>query len=252
MEWIMKDKERWLTATLLVIAVVAVLLSGSFLLIWAFVGIAAMIGFSEGMKLFGVSDVRLYGLAFLVWILAVFSHDPVSLFFLAAILIGGYIAYRPDNDSKILLPFLYPLAPFLFILEIDRQFEATGLVWLIVTVALTDIAAYYGGRYSGKHPFSATSPNKTWEGVVAGFIAGVLGGTTIGQGVTDLGSAFILSSCMSLAAVFGDLFESYLKRQAAVKDSGDLLPGHGGVLDRVDGYLFAAVVLVAGMGLLSA
>lgn len=252
MEWLMKDKERWLTAVILVAVVVAILLSGSVFLIWAFLGIAMMIGFSEGMRLFGVSDIRLYGVAGLVWILALFSHDPAMLFFLVAILIGGYIAYQPENSPKMLLPFLYPLAPFLLILDIFVQQGVLGLVWLIVTVALTDIAAYYGGRYSGKHPFSPTSPNKTWEGVIAGFIAGVLGGTSIGQGVTDLGSAFVISAAMSLAAVFGDLFESYLKRQAAVKDSGDLLPGHGGVLDRVDGYLFAAVTLVVGMGLLFA
>ena len=92
--------------------------------------------------------------------------------------------------------------------------------------------------------FSETSPNKTLEGVVGGIVIATLGGLAVGIGVVDTAVAVAVSFATAVSAVYGDLYESYLKRKAGVKDSGSVLPGHGGVLDRIDGYLFGAVVMV--------
>ncbi len=131
------------------------------------------------------------------------------------------------------------------------------LVLLFVSVWAGDIAALYVGRNFGRHKLSQLSPNKTWEGTVAS-----LGGTLLsvalllllatelnGRGIDTLSypgpvwRTLLLSVLLNAAAQLGDLLESALKRGAGVKDSGTLLPGHGGVLDRVDALLLAAPVL---------
>jgi phosphatidate cytidylyltransferase len=116
--------------------------------------------------------------------------------------------------------------------------------WLLVVVAFTDIGAYYVGKNFGTKKFSPTSPKKTLEGVYGGIFFGSLFGAMVSFDEFSFGLAFFISGLVSVASVFGDLFESYLKREAGIKDSGNILPGHGGVLDRVDGYLFGGVVML--------
>jgi phosphatidate cytidylyltransferase len=118
------------------------------------------------------------------------------------------------------------------------------MLWLLITVALTDIGAFFVGKTIGKTKFSATSPNKTLEGVIGGVVIATAIGAFIGYKDYNLVKAILVTFSMSIAAVFGDLFESYLKREAGVKDSGNVLPGHGGMLDRIDGYLFGVVMMV--------
>ena len=96
----------------------------------------------------------------------------------------------------------------------------------------------------GKTKFSETSPNKTIEGVIGGVSFAVVLGTVFAINEVNVIAAIAISAIVSFASVFGDLFESYLKREAGVKDSGSILPGHGGVLDRTDGYLFGAIVML--------
>jgi phosphatidate cytidylyltransferase len=122
-----------------------------------------------------------------------------------------------------------------------------GLGWVLLALFSTwvcDSFAYIFGKAWGKHPFfPRISPRKTWEGAVAGWVGGT--GTALLVGWV-LGLSFIqaltLGLAISLAATFGDLVESMIKRQFGVKDSGSLLPGHGGILDRVDSLLFVSVV----------
>jgi phosphatidate cytidylyltransferase len=82
------------------------------------------------------------------------------------------------------------------------------------------------------------------EGVAGGILVATLSGMFAGLSIVDLGVAFIVSLVVSLSSIFGDLYESSLKRAADVKDSGDILPGHGGILDRIDGYLFGGIVML--------
>jgi phosphatidate cytidylyltransferase len=119
-----------------------------------------------------------------------------------------------------------------------------SLLWLIAVVAGTDIGAYFVGKSIGSTKFCETSPNKTLEGVFGGiFIAAILGVIFSPEYVSGF-FAFAISLIVAVASIFGDLYESYLKREADVKDSGDILPGHGGILDRSDGYLFGGIILL--------
>jgi phosphatidate cytidylyltransferase len=130
-----------------------------------------------------------------------------------------------------------------------RQIHDHGtayMLWFIVVVGLTDTMAMLGGLRFGRTPMlPRISPNKTWEGAATGFIVATAVGTLL-AGVPHLGLPWYVgltfSAGVSVAALVGDLVESALKRNAQVKDSGNIIAGHGGVLDRFDSYLLAAVV----------
>ncbi len=113
---------------------------------------------------------------------------------------------------------------------------------VIIAVWVDDTAAYLIGRAVGRHKFSpAISPAKTWEGFVAGTAAGVFAVfvSLYHQDFLSIADSIVLGVVVAVAAALGDLFESAFKRDLEVKDSGRLLAGHGGVLDRVDAFLFA-------------
>ncbi|MCH7960435.1 MAG: phosphatidate cytidylyltransferase [Candidatus Hydrogenedentes bacterium] len=130
-----------------------------------------------------------------------------------------------------------------------------GLVtMLIVVVALTDTAAYFVGKTFGKHPLAPViSPNKSWEGAIGGFAGALLGVYLIwalreanewsALPAWSVWRYLAMGALLSIASQAGDLVESSLKRNAGIKDSGSIFPGHGGVLDRCDGFLFAAPLL---------
>ncbi|GAB4376509.1 MAG: hypothetical protein Kow0062_16860 [Acidobacteriota bacterium] len=121
------------------------------------------------------------------------------------------------------------------------------LILALVIVYVGDTTAYYGGRLFGRHPLAPRiSPAKTWEGALAN-LAGSVGGALLGPfwffHALSWQHAVALGLLVGTAGILGDLSESLLKRAAAVKDSGGLLPGHGGVLDRIDSLLLAGPVL---------
>lgn len=128
------------------------------------------------------------------------------------------------------------------------------LLWLLLLVWGADVGAYFCGRSFGRSKLApAVSPGKTWEGILGGF---VLASFTCGvilqlMGRFNLGWLFIMLLLVAVS-VFGDLFESVLKRTRGVKDSGSLLPGHGGVLDRIDSVIavlpcFALILIYSGL-----
>ncbi|MEO7655473.1 MAG: phosphatidate cytidylyltransferase [Sphingomicrobium sp.] len=150
--------------------------------------------------------------------------------------------------------FVYAVLSALALLWV-RERDSQGLellVWVFIITWSTDIGAYFAGRSFGRRKLApAISPNKTVEGLIGGMVAAtVFGGLWVF--LTGLGGALYLAApLLALWAQLGDLFESAMKRRAGVKDSGSLLPGHGGVLDRLDGLvpvaLFAAVMQMAGL-----
>lgn len=136
-----------------------------------------------------------------------------------------------------------------------RQLGAGGLFGVMALVWLADIAAYFSGRTFGKHKLAPSiSPGKTWEGAIGAAVAVVLYGFFLAPyffGTVAQNKALLLLALILLTAVsiIGDLFESLLKRQAGLKDSSTVLPGHGGVLDRIDS-LTSTLPLVCGLWLL--
>lgn len=135
------------------------------------------------------------------------------------------------------------LSHFVSLRALDR-----GLEWTLLAFFPTwanDTGAYFVGRWIGNHSFAPRiSPKKTWEGSIGGWISGIAVGTLMGALLRfSLLHASLLGLLISLAATGGDLVESMFKRWAGVKDSGRLIPGHGGILDRIDSLLFSVVVV---------
>lgn len=173
----------------------------------------------------------IFPIAFLAFSLVLFSKKLSPITQLATLSFG----------------WIYLIVPFYFLFQIadfspNIEFSWRFIVGLFILVWTNDTFAYLSGRLFGKTKlFERISPKKTWEGTIGGFIFTVFAGLIYAYALGDdyvfwAISAVIISPC----AVFGDLFESLLKRTVGVKDSGKLMPGHGGVLDRFDAVMYAA------------
>lgn len=129
------------------------------------------------------------------------------------------------------------------VLRRDPEFGALALWYLFAVVWSTDTLALFGGRLIGGPKLArAISPNKTWSGALSGALAGVCAGWVVAAvgGLANPLAAAGLALLLSIVAQGGDLFESAVKRRFGVKDSGWIIPGHGGLMDRLDGFLAAA------------
>ena len=205
----------------------------------------------------------LYGIA-LAAALAPFVFLTVAL--RRADLASGYPAAAASAFA-----FVYIAIPMALLVQIRQQ--PAGAIWTIYTLLAVwagDIFAYFVGKSLGRHRMSPEiSPKKTWEGAVASILASVIVGTLWLQHAPGISSALLrvglidrrdgmfglqepqlwpiilLSAVVNIAAQLGDLVESLIKRGAGVKDSGTILPGHGGMLDRIDAMLFAVPVVWA-------
>lgn len=167
---------------------------------------------------------------------------------LALLLVQGYpsSALLWGHKALRLLMGLLVLIPTWVALVYVRQQEAGAwlVLLLMLIVAMADSGGYFAGKRFGKHKLApAVSPGKTWEGFSGGLIANCLLATVLSVSLdVDLLLMLVLVVPTSLVSVLGDLLESMLKRHAGIKDSGVILPGHGGILDRVDGVTAAAPV----------
>ena len=237
-------KERIITGLALVAAVLVIGFIDNLFLMWLVLGAVYILAFKEAVKLFEIENDSLYFYGLFIWVLAGIYPYGDDLFVLAGVAYASAVAYNKDLEWKNFYPFLYPTAGMLFIFTMYQEYGVMSLLWLLIVVAMTDVGAYAVGKSVGKTQFCETSPNKTMEGVVGGIVVATLSGSFVGLVFVDFLVAFVISFMVATSSIFGDLFESSLKRKAGVKDSGDILPGHGGVLDRIDGYLFGAVVML--------
>jgi len=240
-------KERLITSIILIVFLLIVGIINNLYLTNLIISIITIVGMYESKKLFNIEDEKiLYFLGFLS-VLAIFVN-PLLIGIVGVLSLGGYIAYY-QKDIKLISISFYPFLALMILEELYIKAGMKSLFWLIVIIALTDSAAYVIGKNFAKkfisQGFSPVSPNKSWEGVIGGVAVGSVIGGLVGVMFFDYFTSFLVSFCVSIAGVFGDLFESFLKRRAGVKDSGNILPGHGGVLDRIDGYLFGAPLLFA-------
>lgn len=145
------------------------------------------------------------------------------------------------------------LVPAWIALVLLHRYDPWLLVFLVVLAALGDTAAYFTGKRFGRHHMAPRlSPGKTWEGLMgeltAAFVVSLIGAGIFAGDSFGVRAVFVLLAMLTVfASVCGDLFESLLKRVAGAKDSGHLLPGHGGVLDRMDSHLAAAPIFLIGL-----
>jgi len=155
---------------------------------------------------------------------------------------------------RVVMGVLVLIPTWVALVYIRQQLSGAWLVLLMIAViALADIGGYFAGRRFGKHKLAlAVSPGKTWEGFAGGLLANLLFSAALAMAL-DLSWLLVMMVIIptSLVSVLGDLLESMVKRHAGVKDSGTILPGHGGVLDRVDSItagapVFALALLASG------
>jgi phosphatidate cytidylyltransferase len=137
------------------------------------------------------------------------------------------------------------------LLRLDQVWGFTALMFVLLIVWVTDIGGYFAGRgIGGPRLWPRVSPKKTWAGAIGGFaLSLVVAGGFVAFGLGQAGPLLLLAAVLSIASQLGDLFESAVKRRFGVKDSSHIIPGHGGLMDRLDGFV-AAVVLAAIFGLL--
>lgn len=132
------------------------------------------------------------------------------------------------------------------VLRADPTLGLQAVVWLFAVVWVTDIMAFFSGRFIGGPKLCpSVSPNKTWAGFIGGTLCGIIAavGMAFWIGVPSLWPLAVLGLIAAIATHAGDLFESGLKRRFGVKDSGALIPGHGGLMDRLDGFALAGLLM---------
>lgn len=238
------NRERVITGFILLGSILIIGFIDNFFMTWVVFGGIYLIAFDEATRLFQVEKNNLFPFAIALWLIAGIYPDGDNLFVVSAVIYASALAYNTKLAWKNYLPFIYPTAGLLFIFTMYQEYGVLSLLWLLAVVALTDVGAYVVGKSIGKTPFCETSPNKTMEGVIGGVVIATLGGMFFGLPIVDISVSFLISFAIAISSIFGDLFESSLKRAAGVKDSGNILPGHGGMLDRIDGYLFAGIIML--------
>lgn len=172
----------------------------------------------------------------------------LSLIIIASITLFRFSSELYYDEGKLIFTVIYVSLPFGFALGLPKFYDGT-FTWevflLFVLIWSSDSFAYFTGRLFGKHKMAPKiSPKKTWEGFVGGVIFTLILGYFIEQKFPELrGNWIIVGFLVSVFAPIGDLVESQLKRTFGVKDSGNIIPGHGGVLDRLDSFIIAAPVV---------
>ncbi len=196
----------------------------------------------------------LSGAAICIWLLL----QPItgSIADIAASIFGlFYLGFLPSHWLALRNLTAPQLVPSLNQLPVTWSWLSSGLVITLsacLMIVASDIGSWAVGKRFGKHPLSPISPGKTIEGTLGGIacatLLGLICGYAMGWPLAGLPGLF-LGALVALIALVGDLTESMMKRDAGLKDSGDVLPGHGGILDRIDSYLFAPAVIYYVIGL---
>ena len=247
---------RVLAALVLAPLAIAIAYSGGWL--WATLVTLASIGlYVEWLMIIGLARemrVTASGIAALAiaGICLIAGRIDAALIVLAIGLVAVALV-SPERRNWTATGFLYAaaaeIAAVLVRLDSDNGFAALMFVLLVVWV--TDIGGYFAGRgIGGPKLWPRVSPKKTWAGAVGGFVASlVIAASFAALGLGKTGALLLVAAFFSVVSQLGDLFESAVKRRFGVKDSSQIIPGHGGLLDRLDGFV-AAVVVAAIFGVL--
>lgn len=241
----MLDNKRIIIGFLMAGVFVLIALINDFWLNFVLFGALLYFAMKEAETLFQSPNLNARLLALAAFALGSFTGKVFFIGVLALLLAMGILAYQKAKNLRPIYTLFYPMLPLFAMWQLYFSHGMFGLFWLVFIVAFCDSGAYFVGKFIGRTPFSKSSPNKTLEGVIGGVLIASFFGTLFGLFMYDFWLSLIASVLVSIFAVFGDLFESYLKRRANVKDSANLIPGHGGILDRIDAVMFASFVLVA-------
>lgn len=262
-----------IVSALILVPIVALLVWQGGLLFAILIALAGALGIWEFYRLMRVGGYRPHpavGLvAFALMVLAATGWSPLpqlDRFAVALLLFGGLLwaLAAPDEESTLpgwavtvggALYVGWPMAHAISLRALPGTVSPTGLpalptglAWVLVVLVATwacDTGAYFAGRFFGRRPFSPRwSPSKTWEGTLGGWFLCLLVAMLLARWLLGLPllSGALLGALLGPAAVYGDLAESMIKRRVGVKDSGDLIPGHGGLLDRADSLLFTTLI----------
>ncbi len=184
-----------------------------------------------------------------LWLAVYLPSAPLAAAAMLAVGAGVVaLLARPDRFAFVAVPYGAAVFVGAILLRQDPQDGLLAILWLFAVVWATDIAAYFTGRALGGPKLAPRiSPKKTWSGAIGGAAAAVLAGVAVAAagGAERLWPVALIALAVSISAEFGDLVESGVKRIYGAKDSSQLIPGHGGLMDRLDGFLFAASLAVA-------
>lgn len=242
---VMQDSKRFWSGIVMIVCLAIVFWINDLTITWSLMGLLYLIALFESTRIYKI-HFHLFGLllAVLLWVGIYYSHEAlvVALF---ALCIASISIVVSNSNPKYALPFIYPTLPFVALFVLYAAHGVGYLIWLIAVVAIADIFAYYGGRQFGKTALCKASPKKTIEGALCGIIVSVMVGSVFGIGIFGgFYLALLVSTIVVIVSIIGDLFESALKRRAEIKDSGSILPGHGGILDRMDAILFGSIAML--------
>jgi phosphatidate cytidylyltransferase len=242
----------WLPPWVAVVMAVLVMLAGA----WEWAGFCGWVAPAQRIGYLGAIASAIAAAWWLTsdaaWLVAFLR--VAALWWVAAFLWLALAAGKGGRAAVVVVGFvvLVPAAVGLGRLALVEPNGRLLLLYLLVLIAAADVGAYFGGRRLGRHKLAPrVSPGKTWEGFAAGMLgaaaAGLLGARLFQQPLLPWLAVCVL---VALVSVVGDLSESQFKRRAGLKDSGTLLPGHGGVLDRVDSVTAAGPVFLLGLHVL--
>ena len=190
----------------------------------------------------------------IMWLGTSYSEATFSLLFAVLGIVSIYEMWKLRKGKTKVLAFLYVLIPF-FIIQLfgmtdhdypNSPFDPSHILFMFVLTWTFDTFAYlFGVRFGKTKIMSSVSPKKSWEGFVGGFIFTIISAylTVSYFPSIELNHAIVISLFLPFTATLGDFIESHYKRQAGVKDSGDFIPGHGGMLDRMDAFMITIPVL---------
>jgi phosphatidate cytidylyltransferase len=254
--------KRIISGTAMIIVALGSLVLGGYVF-WALISLLAVLMMQEwagmmkaarwktALAIGLVLAMQAYALLFVNGRYLAAYHDPliaqaVDLTGSAAILLAVV-----TFSARLGAGMLYVVLPALAIIFLRQQNEGIALtLWMLVIVWSTDIGAYFAGRAIGGPKLAPRiSPNKTWAGLIGGMAAALIVGLAVAWSTGLPHITWLLGPPLAIAAQSGDLFESWLKRISGVKDSGWILPGHGGVLDRLDGVVPVAILVAAGVAM---
>ncbi|GAO38504.1 phosphatidate cytidylyltransferase [Sphingomonas changbaiensis NBRC 104936] len=240
---------RTLSGIVLIALALAALWGGG-LWLWLLTSVAAMLMLAEWGDLVQ-PDARQKRLALFAGCVPLAIMSPlasgVSFFSLGLIVGTAFFVTIITRKPRLGFGIVYVALPALALLFLRGREDGLLLaLWTLASVWVTDIGAYFAGRSIGGPKLAPTvSPNKTWAGLIGGVVAALILGLLLWRFAGLPLQLVFASPILAVIAQIGDLYESWLKRQAGVKDSGTILPGHGGVLDRLDGLVPVAPAAAA-------